>query len=478
MSANLRNILAVILGGGRGERLYPLTKVCAKPAVPIAGKYRLIDIPISNCINSGIHDIAVLTQFHSVSLHQHITRTYPFDEFHTGGVQILAAEQTLQSDDWYQGTADAVRKQIREITASGASHVLILAGDHIYRMDYAALARHHYETNADITVAVQPLLRHKASQFGILKCGENGQITDFAEKPTDPQILAQFVSRNDPEQPFLGSMGIYMFKMDVLVGLLCNTLGYNDFGRDVLPNAIRNHVVSAYEFDGYWRDVGTVRSFYETSLELTAPNAPFDFFNPEKPIYTRPNMLASSQLKDSTLKNVQLSEGCRIQRAEISNSIIGPRSQIGAGTKIKNSIIMGADYYDGSIMKDACLPIGIGPNCVIEGAILDKNVRIGEGVVIKPFPHGTEMDQETWVVRDGIVVIPTDVTIPPYTYIGPEVLPLKAEEPSNIVDYMKFFLNNNIANRLEEGSPVISTGAGYGLVSFQDSSQSHAVRQS
>lgn len=473
MSAPLRNILAVILGGGRGERLYPLTKVRAKPAVPIAGKYRLIDIPISNCINSGIHDIAVLTQFHSVSLNQHITRTYQFDDFHTGGVQILAAEQTLQSQDWYQGTADAVRKQIREITASGASHVLILAGDHIYRMDYAALARHHDETDADITVAVQPISRQKASQFGILKRNDNGQITDFVEKPTDPQILAQFISRNDPEQPFLGSMGIYMFKMDVLVDLLCNCLGYNDFGKDVLPNAIRSHNVSAYDFDGYWRDVGTIRSFYETSLELTGPNAPFDFFNPDQPIYTHPNMLAGSYLQESLLKNVELSEGCRIDRAEISNAIIGPRSQIGSGTKIKDSIIMGADYYDSAMLK------GIGPNCVIEGAILDKNVCIGEGVVIRPFPRGTEIDEETWVVRDGIVVIPADVTIPSYTHIGPKAIAIKAEEGTNITDYMKFFLNGNITNRLAEGSnPTIQTGSGYEFVSFQDSSQSHSMHQS
>ncbi len=479
MSASLGNILAVILGGGRGERLYPLTKARAKPAVPIAGKYRLIDIPISNCINSGIHDIAVLTQFHSVSLNKHITRTYQFDDFHSGGVQILAAEQTLQSQDWYQGTADAVRKQIREITASGASHVLILAGDHIYRMDYAALARHHYETDADITVAVQPILRQKASQFGILKRNDQGQITDFAEKPTDPQILEQFVSRNDPERPFLGSMGIYMFKMDVLVGLLCNRLGYNDFGRDVIPNAIRTHAVSAYDFDGYWRDVGTIRSFYEASLELTDPNAPFDFFNPDQPIYTHPNMLAGSYLQESSLKNVQLCEGCRIHGAEISNAIIGPRSQIGSDTKIKNTIIMGADCYDGAMLKDACLPMGIGPNCVIEGAILDKNVRIGEGVVIKPFPRGTEIEEGTWVVRDGIVVIPADVTIPAYTQIGPEALPAKVEQGTNITDYMKFFLNGSIANRMAEGSnPAIQTGSGYGFVSYQDSSQSQPVSQS
>jgi len=420
MSAVLEDILAVIMGGGRGARLYPLTKLRAKPAVPIAGKYRLIDVPISNCINSGIYRIAVLTQFHSVSLNRHITRTYRFDNFHTGWVQVLAAEQTLQSDDWYQGTADAIRKQIRQIIASDASYVLILAGDQLYRMDYAAMARYHWEKDADITIAVQPVTRHEAPRFGILKRGDEERITAFVEKPKDAQVQAQFVSRDDPERPFLCSMGIYMFKTEVLIDLLTNFPDHDDFGSDVIPNAIRTHSVYGYEFDGYWRDIGTIRAFYETNLELAHPDAPFSFFDSERPIYTNPRILAGSSVEDSRLKNVQLSEGCIIQKADITNSIIGIRCKIGPGTKIKDSILMGADYYNNPAIKSTDVPMGIGANCVIEGAILDKNVRIGEGVVIKPFPRGTEIDAGTWVVQDGIVVIPKGTTILPNTHIKPE----------------------------------------------------------
>jgi len=421
MSAALEDILAVILGGGRGARLYPLTKLRAKPAVPIAGKYRLIDVPISNCINSGIYRIAVLTQFNSISLNRHITRTYRFDNFHSGWVQVLAAEQTLQSDDWYQGTADAIRKQIREIVASDASYVLILAGDHLYRMDYAAMAHYHWEHDADITVAVQPVSAHEASRLGILKSGEDGRISAFVEKPKDPKVQAQFVSReDDPERPFLGSMGIYMFKTQVLVDLLSNFPDHDDFGSDVIPNAIRTHAVYGYNFDGYWRDIGTIRAFYETNLELASPDAAFSFFDAERPIYTNPRILAGSFIEDSVLKDVQLSEGCRIEKAKITNSIIGLRSQVGPGTRIKDSILMGADYYNNPAIKSTDVPIGIGPNCIIEGAILDKNVRIGEGVVIRPFPRGTEIDAGTWVVQDGIVVIPKDTTILPNTHIEPE----------------------------------------------------------
>lgn len=420
MSAVLEDVLALIMGGGRGARLYPLTKLRAKPAVPIAGKYRLIDVPISNCINSGIYNIAVLTQFHSVSLNRHITRTYRFDTFHTGGVQVLAAEQTLQSEDWYQGTADAIRKQIREIVASDAAHVLILAGDHLYRMDYEAMSQFHWDKGADITVAVQPVSAREASRLGILKSGEDDRIAAFVEKPKDPKVQAQFVSRDDPERPFLGSMGIYMFKTKVLIDLLTNFPDHDDFGADVIPNAIRTHAVYGYNFDGYWRDIGTIRSFYETNLELAKPDAPFNFFDPQRPIYTNPRILPAASVHDSTLKDVQLSEGCIIAKSKISNSIIGIRTQIGPGSVIKDSVIMGADYYSNPTVRSTDVPIGIGPNCHIEGAILDKNVRIGEGVVIKSFPRGTEIDAGTWVVQDGIVVIPKDTTILPNTHIEPE----------------------------------------------------------
>lgn len=420
MAAALEDILAVIMGGGRGARLYPLTKLRAKPAVPIAGKYRLIDIPISNCINSGIYRIAVLTQFHSVSLNRHVMRTYRFDNFHSGWVQVLAAEQTLQSEDWYQGTADAVRKQIREIIASDASYVLILAGDHLYRMDYAAMAHYHMEKNADITVAVQPVPAHEASRLGIMKRSEDGRIAAFVEKPKDPKVQAQFMNHENPERPFLGSMGIYMFKTQVLTDLLTSAPDHDDFGSDVIPNAIRTHAVYGYNFDGYWRDIGTIRSYYETNLELARPNAPFNFFDPERPIYTNPRILPATSVEDSVLKDVQLSEGCIIQKAKITNSIIGIRTQVGPGTRIKDSILIGADYYNIPAIRSIDVPIGIGPNCLIEGAILDKNVRIGAGVVIKPFPRGTEIDAGTWVVQDGIVVIPKDTTILPNTHIEPE----------------------------------------------------------
>lgn len=418
MPTATEDILAIILGGGRGTRLYPLTKLRAKPAVPIAGKYRLIDVPISNCINSGIYRIAVLTQFHSVSLNRHITRTYRFDTFHTGWVQILAAEQTLQSEDWYQGTADAVRKQIREIIASDATYTIILAGDHLYRMDYEAMAKFHWDNNADITVGVHPVTREEVPGLGILKVGDDKRISAFVEKPKDPKLQAQFVSRDDPERPFLASMGIYMFKTSLLIDLLTNFPDFDDFGKDVIPHSIRTYSVYGYAFDDYWQDIGTIRSFYETNLALTTPNSPFNFFDAERPIYTNPRTLPGSSVEDSVLKDVQLCEGCRIQKAKINHSILGLRSQVGPGTKIKDIIMMGSDYYDHEL-KPSDVPLGIGANCVIEGAILDKNVRIGDNVVIKPFPRGTEMDAGTWVVQDGIVVIPKDTTILPGTRISP-----------------------------------------------------------
>ena len=415
----LNDILAIILGGGRGARLYPLTQQRSKPAVPIAGKYRLIDIPISNCINSQIYRISILTQFNSVSLHRHISRTYQFDAFHTGWVQIWAAEQTLESADWYQGTADAVRKQLFEIQASGANYVLVLAGDHLYRMDYAAMAEYHWEKDADITVAVQPVAMNEAHRLGILKREEDGRISSFVEKPKDPDIQKRFVSRNDPDRPLLGSMGIYMFKTQVLVDLLTNYPKHDDFGGDIIPQAIGSHKVFGFDFDDFWQDIGTIRSFYETNLLLASANSPFTFYDPKLPIYTRALFLPGSTVEDSQLKDVLISEGCRIQRAEITRAIIGTRSQISAGTVIKDSIVMGSDYYD-SEARQRNIPIGIGKNCHIEGAILDKNARIGDNVVIRPFPRDKDIDHDTWYVRDGIVVIPKDAEIPAGTRIEPD----------------------------------------------------------
>ncbi len=420
------DILAVILGGGRGTRMFPLTKMRSKPAVPMAGKYRLIDIPISNCINSGIYRIAVLTQFNSVSLHRHISRTYQFDAFHAGWVQVWAAEQTMNNADWYQGTADAVRKQLNEIRSSGAAYTLILAGDHLYRMDYAAMAKFHFDLDADITVAVQPVPRAEASRLGILKRGANFRITRFAEKPKDPALLDAMVSLKDKEHPFLGSMGIYLFKTDVLFKLLQGT-AFTDFGGEIIPDSIDKYKVVGYDFDDYWADIGTIRSFYDTNLALASPNPPFDFYDPNRPIYSHPRFLPGTIIYNSKLEDVLLAEGCCIKDAELRRCVVGVRSQIRAGVKLTNTILMGADYYDDKSCaespEDGRVPIGIGEGSIIEGAIIDKNTRIGRGVTIRPFPADCEdVDGDNWFVRDGVVIVPKSATLPPGTSIGPELL--------------------------------------------------------
>jgi glucose-1-phosphate adenylyltransferase len=411
----MHDILALILAGGRGSRLYPLNKLRSKPAVPIAGKYRLIDIPISNCINSGIFRIDVLTQYNSHSLHRHITQTYNFDTFHTGFVEILAAEQTPESTAWYQGNADAVRKQLFQLRSARTRYVLILSGDHLYRMDYSQLAKFHWETEADVTVAVQPVRREDASGLGILKRSQDGRITDFVEKPKDPAVLSGLVSRADPQRPFLCSMGIYLFNTDVLIDLLTNNPGFDDFGGDIIPHAIQSRPVYGYDFDGYWRDIGTIRSFYETNLDLATATPAFNFYDHENPIYTHSRILPCSSVEESLLKDVLLADGCRIQKAEITHSVIGVRSSISAGTVIKDSVLLGADYYASEHPGEP--PIGIGPNCYIEGAIIDKNARIGADVVIRPFPRGTEVTTPAWIVQDGIVVVPKDAVLPPGTRI-------------------------------------------------------------
>ncbi len=413
---SLNEVLAVILGGGRGARLYPLTQMRSKPAVPIAGKYRLIDIPISNCVNSEIYRIAVLTQFNSVSLHRHITRTYNFDSFHQGWVQIWAAEQTIESADWYQGTADAVRKQLLEIQAAGTKYILILAGDHLYRMNYKAMAEHHWESGADITVAVQPVSKDEVTRFGILKRETDGRITDFVEKPKDPEVQNKFISRNDPQRPFLGSMGIYMFNTKALVDLLMDFPHHDDFGGDIIPQAIGSHAVFGFDFDGYWQDIGTIRSFYETNLMLTTSQTPFNFYDAKFPIYTETRYLPASTVEDSRLQDVLIADGSRILKSEITHCIIGIRSQIAAGCVIKDSIVMGADYFE---REREGIPIGIGANCHIEGAILDKNARLGDNVTIRPFPRDKDIDNEKWYVRDGVVIIPKDTVIPSGTTIAP-----------------------------------------------------------
>jgi len=419
MMPSLNDILAVILGGGQGKRLYPLTRMRSKPAVPIAGKYRLIDIPISNCINSNIYRIVVLTQFNSVSLHRHITSTYNFDSFHTGWVQIWAAEQTMEHMEWYQGTADAVRKQLFEIQMSRSHNVLILAGDHLYRMDYSKMAQYHWDNNADVTVAVQPVGRSEASRFGLLKRNKVGEIVDFAEKPKEPDTLDKFITRDDPDKPYLASMGIYFFNLDTLVDILSLKSGgqdFDDFGYDIIPFCVKNKTrVYGYEFSGFWRDIGTIRSFYETNLALTMPDQPFDIYNPDQRIYTHARFLPGSRLADCTLNHALIAEGCVITQTEITHSVIGVRSIINKGTRIKDTVLMGADYYD----ESGNIPIGIGENCDIEGAIIDKNVHIGQDVIIKPFQRGTKIETDTYSVKDGIVVIPKRTVLPSGTKIGP-----------------------------------------------------------
>jgi glucose-1-phosphate adenylyltransferase len=423
---SLDNILAVILGGGRGSRLFPLTKLRSKPAVPMAGKYRLIDIPISNCVNSGIYHIAVLTQFNSVSLHRHISQTYNFDIFHTGWVQIWAAEQRMQNTGWYQGTADAVRKQLFEIKSARASYVLVLAGDHLYRMDYSEMAQFHWDNNADITVAVQPVPAAEAPRLGLLKRGEDCRITRFAEKPKDPEAQREMITRDDKERPFLGSMGIYMFRTKVMIDIL-ESKSFDDFGGQVIPYAINTHNVFGYDFDGYWEDIGTIRSFYETNLALTEPNPPFDLYDAEHPIYSRLRFLPASVISNSVLERVMIAEGCCIENAEIRHSIVGLRSQIHSGTRIIDTILMGSDYYERTEfeldeMPPGSPPIGIGRDCYIEGAIIDKNACVGDNVIIKPFPRGTEIETEKWVVQDGVVVIPKNTVLPTGTVISPEAV--------------------------------------------------------
>ncbi|MCX6055727.1 MAG: glucose-1-phosphate adenylyltransferase [Chloroflexi bacterium] len=417
--ARVEDILAVILGGGRGARLFPLTQQRSKPAVPMAGKYRLIDIPISNCINSGILRIAVLTQFNSISLHRHIVRTYNFDAFHQGWVQIWAAEQTMGNTDWYQGTADAVRKQLSEIRSTRAKFVLILAGDHLYRMDFAKMAEFHFEKDADITIAVQPVNKSDASRFGILKQDSSYRLVDFVEKPTDPEILKQVASRDDPEKPYLGSMGIYLFKTEVLIDLL-EKHPHDDFGGHVIPAAINTHLVYGYDFEGFWEDIGTIRSFYDTNLALTLPNPPFNFFDPALPIYSHPRFLPGSTIQNSHMEDTLLAEGCCIKEATIKHSIIGLRSQICTGVVITDSILMGNDYYERDwISEGRKIPLQIGCNSSIEGAIIDKNARVGDNVTIRSFPRGVDIDGTGWVVRDGIVVIPKGTEILPGTVIAP-----------------------------------------------------------
>ena len=417
----MNKVLGLILGGGQGTRLYPLTKERAKPAVPLGGKYRLIDIPMSNCFHAGIDKIAILTMFNSVSLHRHIYSTYVRDVFATGWVQILAAEQTPGSTDWYQGTADAVRKQMVEIREAGTDYVLILAGDHLYRMDYRRFAQYHLDSEADITIAVQPVARSEAPSLGILKLKSDNQISRFVEKPKDKAILDDMVSRDDPEKPYMASMGIYIFRYDAMVEMLAENPG-NDFGKHIIPDAIDNRRVVGYIFDDFWEDIGTIRRFYEVNLKMASSDPPFDFYSPDRPIYTHPRFLPGSEVHGSQLNNVLMGDGCRFYDSEVSNSIVGLRSIINSGVMISRSVLMGADYYETKHEirdneRHGRPGIGIGAGSIIEGAIIDKNARIGRNVTIRHLLDRPDMETDNWVARDGLVIVPKSAIVPDGTVI-------------------------------------------------------------
>lgn len=426
----MRNVIALVLGGGRGTRLLPLTKFRSKPAVPLAAKYRLIDIPLSNCINSGINQMYVLTQFMSVSLHRHIRQTYRFDPFTGGFVEILAAQQTMDSGtDWYQGTADAVRKNLRYIQQGGIDYVLILSGDQLYRMDYSQMLATHQRAKANVTIAAMPVSRQAARSLGVMRVDDSGRVVGFLEKPqTDEEINlvrmdpAWIDARGIPSngRDCLASMGIYLFDRDTLVDVLTKTT-YEDFGREVFPAAIRARRVQVHLFDDYWEDIGTIRAFYDANLSLTSENPPFNLAAPEAPVYSRARFLPPSLYSGGTITSSLLADGCRIGKgAVIENSIIGQRSLIGEGVVIRDSVLLGADDYetDAEIKANQAAGrprIGIGNGTVIEGAIVDKNCRIGSNVRVVN-QNGTENtthdDDHMCVVRDGIAIVVKDALLP------------------------------------------------------------------
>ena len=426
---NTSKVLCVIMGGGQGTRLFPLTKDRAKPAVPLAGKYRLVDIPISNCINSGYRRIYVLTQFNSTSLHGHISRTYKFDQFTSGFVEILAAQQTFTNTSWYEGTADAVRKNLIHFLNHDFDYLIILSGDQLYRMDFRPLIAQHVETGAGITVATIPVGRAEAKACGIMQIDDNNRITHFTEKPKEDAVLDALkltpelhkkLEIETKEESFLASMGIYVFNCELIRELLDNPL--SDFGKHIIPHAIQTHPVYSYVFQGYWEDVGTIRSFFEANLDLVTELPRFNFFDMSAPIFSRPRYLPGSKINGAQIDHALVTDGCIINGAKISYSIIGLRTFVGAGTELKRVIVLGSDYYESaeSVEKNesAGRPrVGIGSNCKIENAIIDKNARIGNDVTISPAGKAENLDKENYFVRDGIIVIPKDAVIPHGTVI-------------------------------------------------------------
>ena len=417
---------AIVLGGGRGTRLYPLTAMRAKPAVPLLGRYRLVDIPLSQCIHSGINRIVILTQFNSASLHRHISDSYKFDNFSKGMIQILAAEQTIESGDWFQGTADAVRKQMRHVRDLEADHYLILSGDQLYSMDYQDLLRTHLENRADITVSTLPVDAKAARGFGIMKLGANGRIKEFVEKPDTPSKLKPLATPSaylkehgvaTKGRDYLASMGVYVFRAEVLEQILAERPDWIDFGKHVIPKSLRERKVYGHLFSGYWEDIGTVRSYYEVHMQMTSPHPPMELFAPETLIYTHPRYLPGSRFQDARIKDSIICEGSRIGKAEISNTIVGIRSVICPNTKIENSVLMGADFLEEITGMDKVVPVGIGSGCTISNAIIDKNARIGNKVVIRGSRKMPNCDHDGVAVRDGIVVVLKNAVIPDGTRI-------------------------------------------------------------
>lgn len=421
-----RPVIAVILGGGQGTRLYPLTKMRSKPAVPIAGKYRLVDIPISNCLNSNMRRIYVLTQFNSASLNRHIKNTYNFDVFSSGFVDILAAEQTPESRTWYQGTADAVRQSLHHMENHRHDHVLILSGDQLYQMDYSRMLNQHEEHDADLTVATIPVVAGEATAFGIMKTGEDKVISDFVEKP-DADELEKWKSKTPQEfadegKVYLASMGIYIFKKECLNELFEGMPDATDFGKEIIPKAIKSDLnVRSYEFGGYWTDIGTIKSFFEANLELTDELPRFNFYDNEDFVYTRARLLPASKLSGTTFDHSVLAEGCIIEASRIERSLIGIRSRIGRGTTVEHSIIMGNDFFQSQAEIDdgtpETPPMAIGQRCFISNAIIDKNVRIGNDVRIAGGDHLEDGEYENYHVVDGIVIVPKESVIPDGTKI-------------------------------------------------------------
>jgi glucose-1-phosphate adenylyltransferase len=412
--------LAIILGGGQGSRLFPLTATRSKPAVPIGGKYRLIDVPISGCLHADIRRIYVLTQFNSASLNRHISNTYRLDRFSDGFVEILAAEQTPDNPNWYQGTADAVRQAARHFAQYRADHYLILAGDHLYRMDYCELVDAHKAYKADITIAAQPVDADTATQMGIFRFERDGQIVAFEEKPKPPRLAAigrsippdaTFAQHSD-EQPFMASMGVYVFSRRILLDMLERESGL-DFGRELIPGALGHYNVKPFLYHGYWADVGTIESFYDANVMLGRPAAPFRFWDPLRPIYTHLRHLPGSRMTDCRLRESIVADGCYLDRCEIGDSVVGIRSHINSGTRITDSVLLGADFYEECPPPAGTPALGVGRDVVLHRVIVDKNARIGDGARLTNEKNVEEADGQDYYIRGGIIVVPKGGVIPP-----------------------------------------------------------------